>query len=148
MTTVHDLTSSAMAIFCIQRPLPVQLIGNLPTLTLSVPLHWAELVGGLDLVGRPVFPLFNFNGRLREDIGVSRLGERRSRGWDFLRHDGWLVGGRYGRIDIWDDVSMQSYVDILCNGGIPLALAKKTIKTQVPVLYGLVGEYYSITTMM
>lgn len=95
---MHDLTSPAMAILCIQRPLPVHFVGDPPALTLSVPLHWAELVGGLDPVRRPVLPLFGLSGVLRDSICVRGLWERRGRGRDFFRHGGWLVAGGMGGV--------------------------------------------------
>jgi hypothetical protein len=74
---MHDLTPPAMAVFCIQRPLPVESVGDLATLALAAPLHGAELVGVLDVVGRTVLPLLGFMSGLGEEVCVGGFGEGR-----------------------------------------------------------------------
>lgn len=60
---MHELTSSTMAEFGVQRFVAVQDIGHLATVTASSPLHRAKLVWGLDGIGRPGFPGVVFFGQ-------------------------------------------------------------------------------------
>lgn len=53
---MHELTSSTMTEFGIQRLLPVQAVGNPSTVTASSPLHLAKLFWRLDGIGRTSFP--------------------------------------------------------------------------------------------
>lgn len=81
---MHDLTAATVTVLRIQRFLAVQLVRDLPTLTLAVPLDRAELVGGLDHVGRTVLPLLVVNSVLWEEICIGWFGQRRGRRWDLV----------------------------------------------------------------
>ena len=67
-----------MAKFGIQWLLPVELVGDLPTLAFSAPFDGAEFIVTLDLVRGTMFPLFLVNGMFGKDISIGWFGDGRS----------------------------------------------------------------------